>query len=92
MSQPIYWVHAEDLPRSTRAVLAMYCYRLHVMGSDDELLPASSVTVVVHLPSCCAPSRSASAPLLPAKYFPSFRVSFYIRSIIYRTEVKVTAQ
>ena len=58
-----------DLRRSAHAVLSIHSHRPHVMGSDDELPSASSFTVVARLSSCCAPSRSPSAPLFSGKIF-----------------------
>ena len=62
-------VHIEDLRRSAHAVLSIHSHRPHVMGSDGEFPSASSVTVVARLSSCCAPSRSPSAPLFSTKFF-----------------------
>ena len=65
-------VHAENFRRSAHAALAIHSHRSHVMGRDDEFSSAISVTVVARFSSCCAPSRSASTPLLLGKYFLSF--------------------
>ena len=67
-----FLVHGEDLCCSAHAVLSTRSHRQKFVGSDDALLPASSVGVVARLPSCCALSCSACAPSLPGKYFPYF--------------------
>ena len=61
-------VHVEDLRRSAHAVLSIHSHRTDAVGSDDEFLSTISVTVFARL-SCCAPSRSPSAPLFSGKFF-----------------------
>ena len=70
ISQPISWY----TPRTSAALptpcfmLLIHSHRPHVMGSDVEFCSVSSVTVVARLSSCCAPSRSPSAPLFSGKF------------------------
>ena len=71
-------VHAEDPSCSALAVLAFHSHRPHIVGSGDELRPASAVSVFARLSSCCAPSCSAFAPPLPGKNFPVFRIFQHI--------------
>ena len=70
-------IHAEGLSCSVQAVLAINSHRPHIVGSDDELPPESSVVVVAWLSSCCGPSRSVSAPPLPGKLFPLFCIYYF---------------